>query len=1076
MRPIQLTLTAFGPYHGTEVIDFRKLAPHNLFVISGKTGAGKTTIFDGISYALFGEASGLDRQDATLSLRSDFAIDDEPTTAELIFELKGKEYRIFRQLPYRKTGNKTITQGKAELYALNHDGPQSDLFAEIPLVERQIPNMVNPKIEELLGLNRDQFNQLVMLPQGEYQRFLTSKTTDKEAILRTVFNTERYQTVVENLKMSADRSKEVVREIQSGYNALIQSIYRQLPPRESPFFEHFQEESEIQINSFQALEGLGVEAAFYQAEEHAIRKEITQQEAIIEAEQERLIESRALNAKFQELEDAQKNLQALSAQQLAIDSLKHSVALAEKALSMEKFANDAFRLRREYTEAQKALAVAQEHFKAAEIEHQNALEQHQLAQKKEDLITTLSEEVTLLESREREIETLAHYQTTIFQSREQITQIQQEINRLSDIIREEQTKKSDCQQRIKNAETDSDPIAQYQQLHRDLEYFSTLLEKQKREQATRLSLEEEKTRRTTALENAQKELKDAATKFYQQQALTLAHTLEDGKPCPVCGSLQHPHKIDGEDAHIAGEDSINPQHQFEMANQNLIDAQRRYDQLLNREKEIEERVQQVSQDLEESWQKMITFSQQERDEIAPLALQISTYDMMVSSLASNRQKVQSAFDNSQRSLQLLRTLRPELEAIETALMQHQRELDQVRESYQEKRNYLTEMESALKSILQNIPEELRDPQAYRAYLDQQKSALTTLKTQLKLAEKRLQEAEKERALLSQKLEQHQIEKEKLSQDSKKAEEDFTLALIQASFIKKSNDGAEETDEAQFIAAQQQIPHLAENRDKVAEFERRYLIAHEKVNALSLALAGKAPIELSELEQKVGSDKEKLAELQSRLHKNQQLITQIKQTITGINEISSALEAARARHEKTVEVYDLVRGQNSSRISLERFILIEYFEMIIHAANLRLYQMSHGQFQFIRSEDIAARNVQSGLDLNIYDAYTGENRDVKTLSGGEKFKASLSLSLGMADVIQSHKGGVSIDTLFIDEGFGALDEESLLQAIDVLIELQASGRMIGVISHVEELKQALPARIEVTKTKSGYSKTAIIHHQ
>ena len=1068
MRPIQLTLTAFGPYHGTEVIDFRKLAPHNLFVISGKTGAGKTTIFDGISYALFGEASGLDRQDATLSLRSDFAIDDEPTTAELIFELKGKEYRIFRQLPYRKTGNKTITQGKAELYALNHDGPQSDLFAEIPLVERQIPN-----IEELLGLNRDQFNQLVMLPQGEYQRFLTSKTTDKEAILRTVFNTERYQTVVENLKMSADRSKEEVREIQSGYNALIQSIYRQLPPRESPFFEHFQEESEIQINSFQALEGLGVEAAFYQAEEHTIRKEITQQEAIIETEQERLIESRSLNAKFQELEDAQKNLQTLSAQQLAIDSLKHSVALAEKALSMEKFANDAFRLRREYAEAQKALAAAQERFKVAEVEHQNALEQHQLAQKKEDLITTLSEEVTLLESREREIEALAQYQTTISQSRGQITQIQQEINRLSDLIREEQTKKSDWQQRIKNAETGSDPIAQYQQLHRDFEHFSTLLEKQKHEQATLLSLEEEKTRRATALENAQKEQKDAATKFYQQQALTLAHTLEDGKPCPVCGSLQHPHKIDGIDAHIAGEDSINPQHQFEVANQNLIDAQRRYDQLLNREKELEERVQQASQDLEESWQKMITFSQQER---APLALQISTYEMMVSSLASNRQKVQSAFDNSQRSLQLLRTLRPELEAIETALMQHQRELDQVRESYQEKRNYLTEMESALKSILQNIPEELRDPQAYRTYLDQQKSALTTLKTQLKLAEKRLQEAEKERALLSQKLEQHQIEKEKRSQDSKKAEEDFTQALIQASFIKKSDDGTEEADEAQFIAAQQQIPHLFDNREKVAEFERRALIAHEKVNALSLALAGKAPIELSELEQKVGSDKEKLAELQSRLHKNQQLITQIKQTITGINEVSSALEAARARHERTVEVYNLVRGQNSSRISLERFILIEYFEMIIHAANLRLYQMSHGQFQFIRSEDIAARNVQSGLDLNIYDAYTGENRDVKTLSGGEKFKASLSLSLGMADVIQSHKGGVSIDTLFIDEGFGALDEESLLQAIDVLIELQASGRMIGVISHVEELKQALPARIEVTKTKSGYSKTAIIHHQ
>ncbi len=1080
MRPIQLTLTAFGPYHKREVIDFRKLAPHNLFVISGKTGAGKTTIFDGISYALFGEASGLDRQNATPSLRSDFATDEIPTTAELIFELKGKQYRIFRQLPYLKAGNKSVTPGKAEIYALNNEGPQNDLFAETPLVERQIPNMVNPKVEALLGLNRDQFNQLVMLPQGEYQRFLTSKTTDKEAILRTVFNTERYQTVVENLKISADRSKEKVTKIQARYNTLIQTIHQQLPQRESPFFEHFQEESEIQINSFQAIEGLSIEEAFYQAEESTIRKKITQQEAIIEAEQERLVESRALNAKFQELEDAQKNLQTLSAQQLTIDTLRHSVDLAEKAQSMEKFANDAFRLRKEHSEAEKTLTEAQECFKEAEKELQNALETYQLAQKGERTITMLSEEVTLLESREKEIEALTQSQTAIAHSREQLTEIQQKIDHLNDIIRKEQTKKSDWQQKIKNAETGSDPIAQYQQLRADFEQFSTLLEKQKSEQATLLLLEEEKKRRAIALEDAQKEQKEAAAKFYQQQALNLTHALEDGKPCPVCGSLEHPQKAGAQYRNQYRKDiedlSINPQHEFETANQNLINTQRLYDQLIDREKEAHERRQQVTQELKDLWQKITDFSQQEKEYIEPLALQIATYELTVSSLTSNSQKIESAFTHSQKSLQLLRTLRPEFEAIEKRLAQHQTELDQLKESYQDEKSRLTERESSLKSILQNIPENLRDPLAYRTYLDQQKNTLTTLKAQLKSAEKRLHEAEKDRALAFQKLEQHQTQKEKCSLNLKKAEENYHQALLHASFIKRADDGTEQADEAQFIAAQQLIPHLAENREKVTAFERHYLIANEKVNTLSLALSGKEPIDLSTLEQKVNADKEKLAELQSRLHKNQQLISQIKLAITGINEVSSALEAARARHEKTVEVYDLVRGQNSRRISLERFILIEYFEMIIHAANIRLYQMSNGQFQFIRSEDIATRNVQSGLDLNIYDAYTGENRDVKTLSGGEKFKASLSLSLGMADVIQSHKGGVSIDTLFIDEGFGALDEESLLQAIDVLIELQASGRMIGVISHVEELKQTLPARIEVTKTKSGYSKTEIIQHQ
>ncbi len=1081
MRPIQLTLTAFGPYHQTEVIDFRQLAPHNLFVISGKTGAGKTTIFDGIAYALYGEPSGTDRKEAVSSLRSDFVTDDQPTTAELIFELRGQRYRIFRQLPYLKRGNKTQTSGKAELYQLNDDALQADLFAETPLVERQIPNMVNPKIEELLGLNRDQFNQLVMLPQGEYQRFLTSKTTEKEAILRTVFNTERYQTVVENLKMSADRAKEEVTKTQARYNSLIQSIHQQLPQRESPFFEHFQEEGEIQINSFQAIAGLEIEAAFYQAKEHSIHKEIVQQEEMISAEQERLVESRSLNAKFQELESAQKHLQSLSAEQFTINSLKHSVNLAEKALSIEKFANDAIRLRREHAETKVELAAAQERFKEAELSHQSAFEKYQLAQGKEELITTLSEEVTLLESRERDIATLNQYQTAISHSQAQITQIQQEINRLTDIIQKKETEKRDYQQRIKNAEASSDPIAQYQQLHSYFQQLSTRLEKQKSEQAALLLLKEEKKRGAIALENAQKAQKEAAARFYQQQALTLMHTLEAGQPCPVCGSLEHPYKtaeapIDQTDIDVTDGSPINPQDDFEAANQNLITTQRRYDQLIDREKEIDERLQHIAEELQEEWQKITDLRQQESDYIAPLALEIATYELTVSSLIANSQKVESAFIDSQHSLQLLRTLRPQFEAIERDLMQHQTVLEQLKESYQNEKHRLTEMESTLKSILQNIPENLRDTAAYRSYLDQQKTALTTLKTQLKEAEKRIQEVEKERALASQKLEQQQMQQERLSLHLAKAEDEFHKALFQALFIKRADDGTELADEAQFIEAQQQIPHLTVNRAKVAEFERQYLIANEKVNALTEALTGKEPIDLSALEQKVNSNREQLTKLQRSFSENQQLISHIEQTIAGIGKISTALEAARSLHEKTVEVYDLVRGQNSSRISLERFILIEYFEMIIHAANIRLQQMSNGQFQFMRSEDIASRNVQSGLDLNIYDAYTGENRDVKTLSGGEKFKASLSLSLGMADVIQSHKGGVSIDTLFIDEGFGALDEESLLQAIDVLIELQASGRMIGVISHVEELKQTLPARIEVTKTKSGYSKTAIIHHQ
>ncbi|MNG01373.1 Nuclease SbcCD subunit C [compost metagenome] len=170
---------------------------------------------------------------------------------------------------------------------------------------------------------------------------------------------------------------------------------------------------------------------------------------------------------------------------------------------------------------------------------------------------------------------------------------------------------------------------------------------------------------------------------------------------------------------------------------------------------------------------------------------------------------------------------------------------------------------------------------------------------------------------------------------------------------------------------------------------------------------------------------------------------------------------------------MVKGDNSLKMSFERYILIEYLDQILHAANERLRGLSDGQFVLLRSDRLEARGRQSGLGLDVYDAYTGQNRDVKSLSGGEKFNASLALALGMTDVIQSHQGGISIEMMFIDEGFGSLDEESLSKAILTLIDLQKAGRMIGVISHVQELKQAFPAAIEVSKTKEGHSRASIV---
>ena len=193
----------------------------------------------------------------------------------------------------------------------------------------------------------------------------------------------------------------------------------------------------------------------------------------------------------------------------------------------------------------------------------------------------------------------------------------------------------------------------------------------------------------------------------------------------------------------------------------------------------------------------------------------------------------------------------------------------------------------------------------------------------------------------------------------------------------------------------------------------------------------------------------------------------------INSTSERITPLEQQVHRIIDLYDVLRGQNHVKISFERYVQIEYLEQIIHAANERLKHMSNGQFQLLRSERQETHGRQSGLGLDVYDAYTGQTRDVKTLSGGEKFNASLCLALGMADVIQSFQGSIRIDTMFIDEGFGSLDEESLNKAIDTLVDLQKSGRMIGVISHVAELKASMPAILEVEKLKEGYSKTRFV---
>ncbi|WP_229263626.1 SbcC/MukB-like Walker B domain-containing protein [Cohnella cholangitidis] len=260
---------------------------------------------------------------------------------------------------------------------------------------------------------------------------------------------------------------------------------------------------------------------------------------------------------------------------------------------------------------------------------------------------------------------------------------------------------------------------------------------------------------------------------------------------------------------------------------------------------------------------------------------------------------------------------------------------------------------------------------------------------------------------------------------------------------------------------------------IEEFQSASAALLLQVAELERELAGRSRPILGVLQEAIAGLKDQLERIASELHTVSAYRQEAHRLLAAIEKAVEQFRELELKQQRVSDIYQMLKGDNPLKISFERYILIEFLEQILHAANVRLNDLSNGQFKLERSDRLETRGKQSGLGLDVYDAYTGQNRDVKSMSGGEKFNASLCLALGMTDVIQSYQGGVSIEMMFIDEGFGSLDEDSLNKAIATLVDLQRSGRMIGVISHVQELKQAFPAVLEVSKTKEGHSKTAFI---
>lgn len=909
MRPIKLTVSAFGPYAGKTEIDMDALGTSGLYLITGDTGAGKTTIFDAIVFALYGEASGGLREGAML--RSKYAKPSAATFVRLEFTHNGEIYTVTRNPEYTrpKTRGEGDTTEKADAELIMPDG------AVITKVKD-----VTEKINEILGVDRSQFTQIIMLAQGDFLKLLIAPTKDREIIFRQIFKTEIYSDIQQRLKAEAAAAD-------SEYKDIASDIYKEAAGILCP--EEYIEYADAE----------GIKAGSVPCSEAAeLIDGITEKDKKAKTELEkRLLEldvsADELNKRLGKAEEQEK--------------IKNDIAAA--AVFIEENAQRHCELKKEY---EKTLGC-------------------------DEITERLAYEIKL------DTEGLKEYERGALIAAE-ISEAVKEQAAINDSIKEKEELKKGLSERVRlmndeyktliNSKSDTlnlkhssegiaarlDSLKAYRRLVSDAE---TSRGKNERDKASYAAAAEECGKKQTAYNSAYRS-------FLDEQAGIIAASIHDGEPCPVCGSLEHPKKA------VVTEKAVSE------AELNLLKAE--YDRA---QKNAEE----LSRTASKSGAEYAARRAATEEKRAELFADGEADDNEEARLAAELEKLKAEILKGEESGKRIAELEREIPETE-------KKLGAVSEES-------AELEKASATLGERI-----------SILEKQAADLN--KT-LKFAAKNEAEA---------KIEEKREERERLLDEKSRAAKAYE-----------------------------------ELSDKIREKQIQTEALKKQIQDCGAADAIKA--ELAKAETERTALRAETEDVTLRIKMNTAARKAIASKTKALEEVSSRLGVMK-------RLSDTANGQLAGRekITFETYVQMTYFDRIINRANIRFLEMSGGQYELKRREsgNIARR---SGLELNVIDHYNGTERDVKTLSGGEAFKASLSLALGLSEEIQHMSGGIRLETMFVDEGFGSLDEVSLNQAMNALSGLTEGNKLVGIISHVSELKQRIDKKIIVTKTRGG-SKVAI----
>ena len=1033
MRPIKLTISAFGPYASKQVIDFEELKGRNIFVISGKTGAGKTTIFDAISYALYGEASGESRE--TDSLRSHFADDNTETYVELEFELRGEKYTV----------NRVPKQKKKKARGEGYTEKSADATLTLPdgKVITKVKN-VTDKIIEILGITREQFKQIVMLAQGEFKKLLLADSVEREGIFRKIFNTYDFEKIQAELKdkaanLSKNRTKSKhemeinLKNIKGEHDIVIDEYVdfplvieklKDLLERDNNIYKTLNEEGKEVDNKLQVK---NQEKAIIETNNNLIKEK----EIITKALDELLSKEDEYKNKSKTIIDGKNAKEVKYIEDKLIETTKKLTKREEDYnLSLKNI--DSLKLKQE--EANKLL----------QIEESKECDREKLSVEINNL-NKLEEKIIELDSLNNKV---MHLKQSAENSKLQIINNKKETEELKKSKEEKELQLKDIATlETKKVELESDIKAKNKTLDEVRELFKVI----RSFQNTYIE-HNNKAKEYKEFEVEYKKVKENYEKmddlYKKEQAGILASKLQENEPCPVCGSTNHPNK-----ATIKENLKIPTKEELKVAKENL-------DKL---EKENLEKI----NNLTTLNSNKTTYLEQVNNHLSMLSATLNidkTFNSETAKVVKNLgTELKSVIDKLKDELlkvidkiSLKEKIEKELNLITTTINEREQSLIKLEES---EKNYTTELTQNITKIdeyKKEIPENITDVKTLNNLIEVKTKELNISKE--KLAKLRLENENLAKKLEGENSTSKEINKsiEELKLEIANNQTNFNEAIKEQGF-----DNIEDYENAKLkISMVEVLEKEVENYNselKLTKAKREDIVNKTKDIVF---------MDITTIDEEIKSIQENKKELEGKLRDLHSIIDNNKTVLKNVENLNIEFKEIEEEYKVVGELADLANGKKAPYISFERYILASYFEDIIEAANIRLEKMTGDRFSLIRKTSKSKGAGQKGLELEIYDNYTDSSRDVSSLSGGESFKASLSLALGLSDIVQSNAGGVSLDTMFVDEGFGTLDPQSLDNAIDSLLELQRGGRLVGIISHVEELKERIDAKLEVTSTSKG----------